>query len=75
MTHTKIYAFIAEGEGQGIVASGHPDVGIISLVTLGDSDAVMTMMRRRAKDIAEITGRRINLVEFTSPVIRETFEP
>jgi hypothetical protein len=75
MAHTKIYAFIAEGEGEGIVAFGHPDVGITPLVTLGESDAVMTMMRRRAKDIAEITGKKINLVEFTSPVVRETFEP
>lgn len=73
---TRMFAFIADGEHDGVVAVSLdiPGIGpaMMPLVSMGDEDK-LAWMREQARAVAKHTGKTIRLFEFTTPIEREVF--
>lgn len=74
MNHEHIYAFIADGAGEGIVSV---EFGGISfpMVVLGQNPKLILMMSEGAKHTATLSGKTIRLYKFENPKELQAFRP
>lgn len=74
MTHDHIYAFIADGAGEGIVSVEINGMQF-PMVVLGQNPKLLLMMSEGAKHAAALSGKTIRLYRFNNPEELQAFQP
>ena len=78
----ELYAYIAHEKGdpddEGLCAFKVPAMGFEKeqwMPMVGADEARMMSLKKKAQEIANITGQKITLVKFSTKTVLETIEP
>lgn len=73
MKHSHIFAFMGKGDDESIVAWGDSPTNLTPLVCT--TPRMLKLMRQMAQEISSQTGKPIQVIKFTNPVLMEEISP